>query len=129
MVIDTSAIIAILRNEPEGESMAKAILEDPVRMMSAASLLEASMVMESNRGPIAGRELDLLLHRLRIDVIPFDGEQAEIARVAWRRFGKGNHPARLNYCDCCAYALARTAGEKLLFKGDDFSQTDLGRVI
>src|SRR5882724_9751349 len=112
MVIDTSVIIAILR--------------DQVRLMPAPCVLEASLVMESNRGPAAGRELDVLLHRLRIDIVPFDSEQAEIARVAWRRFGKGNHPARLNLCDCCSYALARSSGEKLLFKGGYFSQTDLG---
>jgi len=129
MVIDTSAIIAILRNEVEAASLAEAILRDRVRLMSAASVLEASLVIESGQGPVAGRELDLLLHRLQIDVVPFDREQAEIARIAWRKFGKGNHPARLNFCDCCAYALARSSGEKLLFKGVDFSETDLTGAI
>ena len=98
-------------------------------MMSATSVLEAALVMEANRGALAGRELDLLLHRLRIDVVPFDSEQAELARLAWRRFGKGHHPARLNFCDCCSYALARSSGEKLLFKGDDFAQTDIDRAM
>lgn len=83
------------------------------------------IVIEAKKGEAGSRELDLLLHRSKIDIVPFDGDQAEVARTAWRKFGKGNHPAGLNFGDCFAYALARTSGERLLFKGQDFIQTDL----
>ncbi|MCK6443120.1 type II toxin-antitoxin system VapC family toxin [Elstera cyanobacteriorum] len=128
MVIDTSAIIAILLGEPEAPELARAIEDGSPRLLSAANLLETSMVIEARKGDAAGRELDLLLYRAGIDVVPVDQEQAEIARVAWRRYGKGRHPANLNFGDCFAYALAKTTGLPLLFKGDDFSQTDIGRV-
>lgn len=128
MVIDTSAIIAILLGEPEAPELARAIEDGSPRLLSAANLLETSMVIEARKGDAAGRELDLLLYRAVIDVVPVDQEQAEIARVAWRRYGKGRHPANLNFGDCFAYALAKTTGLPLLFKGDDFSQTDIGRV-
>lgn len=84
------------------------------------------MVVEACNQEPGGRELDPLLHRSHIDVVPFTLEQAE---TAWRRYGKGNHPAGLNFCDCCAYALARTSGEPLLFKGNDFSQTDVSAAL
>ncbi|GFZ92955.1 ribonuclease VapC [Elstera cyanobacteriorum] len=128
MVIDTSAIIAILLGEPEAPELARAIEDGSPRLLSAANLLETSMVIEARKGDAAGRELDLLLYRAGIDVVPVDQEQAEIARVAWRRYGKGRHPANLNFGDCFAYALAKTTGLPLLFKGDDFNQTDIGRV-
>lgn len=128
MVIDTSAIIAILLGEPEAPELARAIEDASPRLLSAANLLETSMVIEARKGDAAGRELDLLLYRAGIDVVPVDQEQAEIARVAWRRYGKGRHPANLNFGDCFAYALAKTTGLPLLFKGDDFNQTDIGRV-
>ena len=128
MVIDTSAIIAILLGEPEAPELARAIEDGSPRLLSAANLLETSMVIEARKGDAAGRELDLLVYRAGIDVVPVDQEQAEIARVAWRRYGKGRHPASLNFGDCFAYALAKTTGLPLLFKGDDFNQTDIGRL-
>jgi len=126
MVIDTSALVAILLGEAEAPRFAEAIEAAPSRLLSAANLLEASMVVETCKGEAAGRELDLLIYRAGIEIIPVDQEQAEIAREAWRRFGKGRHPAGLNYGDCFAYALARVSGTPLLFKGDDFIHTDLG---
>lgn len=125
MVIDTSALVAILAGEPEQRALAEAIQADPVRLISAATLLEATMVIESRYGPAGGRELDLLLHRAKVQVVDVSAEQTEIARAAWRRFGKGRHPAALNYGDCFSYALARVSGERLLCKGDDFARTDL----
>ncbi len=127
MVIDSSAILAILFQEPEAESFAQAIKADPVRLISAVSVFEASMVVESRLGASGGRELDLLLHRAKADVVAFDGDQAELARHAWRRFGRARHPAGLNFGDCCSYALAKTSGEPLLYKGEDFRLTDVER--
>jgi ribonuclease VapC len=93
--------------------------------MSAGTLLEVAMVVEPRKGEPAGRELDLLLHRLGMTVVSFDERQAALARSAWRRFGKGRHPAGLNMGDCFAYALSRVSGEPVLFEGDDFSLTDV----
>ncbi len=126
MVIDTSALVAILLQEEDAGSFALAIKNDRVRLVSAVSVLEAAMVLEAKMGPAGGRELDLLLQKAHVDVVPFDGAQAEVARRAWQKYGKGNHPAGLNFGDCCAYALARTSGERLLYKGEDFGRTDLG---
>ena len=128
MVIDTSAIIAILLGESEAEDIARAISDEQKRLMSVFSVLEASIVIEAKKGEAGGRELDLLLHRARIETVGMDPEQGEIARIAWQRFGKGRHPAGLNIGDCCAYALAKYSGEPLLFKGDDFSKTDIEQV-
>ncbi len=125
MVIDSSAVIAILFGEPETEAFARAIVADHRRLLSSVSFLEISIVVGARKGEIGGREFDLLLHRCRIEIASLTAEQAEMARQAWRRFGKGRHPAGLNMGDCCSYALARYAGEPLLFKGRDFSQTDL----
>ncbi len=129
MVIDTSAVIAILQDELDAPAYAEAIRDAPLRLLSSVNLVEAAMVIEARNQEPGGRELDLLLHRSHIDVVPFTLEQAETARAAWRRYGKGNHPAGLNFCDCCAYALARTSGEPLLFKGNDFSQTDVASAL
>ncbi len=128
MVIDTSAIIAILLGEPEAEAVAGAITEDPKRLISAFSALESGIVIEAKKGEAGGRELDLLIHRSQIEIVALDSEQAEIARGAWRQFGKGRHAAGLNIGDCCSYALSKSSGEPLLFKGDDFSKTDLKLV-
>ena len=128
MVIDSSAILAILLNEDGAVQIASAIEADARRLLSAANLLEASIVVESRKGEVGGRELDLLVYRAGIEIVAVDHDQAEIARVAWRRFGKGRHPAALNYGDCFAYALAKVRGQKLLFQGDDFSRTDIERV-
>jgi ribonuclease VapC len=125
MVLDTSAILAILLGEPEAANFAERISQDSKRLLSAGTALELMIVIESRKGESGGRELDLLLHRAKIDVVPFDSEQAEIARIAWRQFGKSRHPAGLNFGDCFAYALAKISGEPLLFKGNDFSQTDV----
>lgn len=125
MVLDTSAILAILFGEPEKEVIAELISQDPTHLLSAGTALELMIVIEARKGPSGGRELDLLLHRAKIDIVPFDAEQAEIARSAWRQYGKGNHTAGLNFGDCFAYALAKTSGEPLLFKGNDFNQTDI----
>lgn len=128
MVIDTSALIAVLLNEADAIGIAQVIESRSLRLLSAANLLEASMVIESRKGEAGGRELDLLIDRTAIQIIAVDQDQAEIARLAWRRFGKGRHPAGLNYGDCFAYALARSRHLPLLFLGDDFSQTDIAGV-
>ena len=128
MVIDSSAVIAILLGEPEAPRLAHAIAAAPARLMSSFSALECALVIEAKKGEAGGRELDLLLLRAGVEVSAFDVDQQEIARDAWRRFGKGRHPAGLNIGDCCAYALAVAAREQLLFKGTDFTQTDLPAV-
>jgi len=125
MVLDTSAVLAILFDEPEAEAIEAAIEEAPMRLMAAPSLLEAAIVAEARFGEPGGRELDLLVHKAKVDVVPFDADLAELARRAWRRYGKGRHPAGLNFGDCFAYALSRASGEALLFTGDDFARTDI----
>jgi len=128
MVLDTSAIAAILFDEPEAPAFEVAIERASVRLLSAASLVELSIVVELRLGEPGGRELDLLLYRAGIEIVPLTREQAEVARRAFRRFGKGRHPAALNFGDCFSYALSKTAGEPLLFKGDDFSHTDVAAL-
>ncbi len=102
---------------------------DPIRLMSAASVLESALIVEARRGEVAGRELDLFLHRAGVTVAPVDLEHVEAARHAWRQYGKGHHPASLNFGDCLSYALAVCSGEPLLFKGEDFSLTAIRRVV
>ncbi len=128
MVIDTSALVALLGMEAEAARLAAAIEADATRLISAASVVEAALVIEARFGPAGGRELDLLIAKAGLSVEPVTAEQAETARQAWRRFGKGRHPAGLNYGDCFSYALAKVTGEPLLFKGTDFPQTDLAVV-
>ncbi len=128
MVIDSSAIVAVLLNEKDAAQIAQAIEVASQRLLSAANLLEASIVIESRKGESGGRELDLLIYRAAIEIVSVDQDQAETARIAWRRFGKGRHPAGLNYGDCFAYALAKSRGLPLLFHGDDFAQTDIDAV-
>jgi ribonuclease VapC len=128
MVIDSSAIVAVLLNEKNAAQIAQAIEVASQRLLSAANLLEASIVIESRKGEAGGRELDLLIYRAAIEIVAVDQDQAETARIAWRRFGKGRHPAGLNFGDCFAYALAKSRGLPLLFQGDDFSQTDIDAV-
>lgn len=125
MVIDTSAIVAIALNEAEAAAFEKRIADDPVRLISAATLLEVSMVIEARLGEAGGSELDLWLHKVGVEIISVEAEHADQARRAWRRYGKGRHPAALNFGDCFSYALAKLTGEPLLYKGTDFSQTDL----
>ena len=129
MVLDTSALPAILLDEPERRLFNECIEASEKRLLSAASLLEASIVLESRSGELAGRELDLFLHRAKVEVTPVDEQQVEIARAAFRRYGKGNGPAGLNFGDCFSYALARARGEPLLYKGSDFTRTDIPRAI
>ncbi len=128
MVIDTSAVLALLLDEPEAPELEVALAHDPVRLISAATLLEASMVIEGRLGDAGGRELDLLIHRAAIEVVAFTADQLELARDAFRHFGKGRHRARLNFGDCFSYALSRSSGEPLLFKGKDFAATDVVAV-
>ena len=128
MVIDTSALVAMLGDEPEAQRFEVAVQDDPVRLMSSASYLEAAIVIEARFGEPGGRELDLWLHRAGVDLVGVDADQAEVARAAYRRYGKGRHRAGLNYGDCFAYALATISGEPLLFKGNDFVHTDIGVV-
>jgi ribonuclease VapC len=129
MIIDTSALIAILLNEAEAEAFAKAIALDPKRLVSSFNLLEAAIVIEARKGEAGGIELDLLMHRAHIEIVAMSTEQVELARAAWRYYGKGNHPAGLNIGDCCAYALAKYSGEPLLFKGGDFALTDITSAL
>jgi ribonuclease VapC len=129
MVIDSSALLAILLNEPDAHPLRAAFDHDDVRLLSAATLLEASMVIETRKGEDGGRDLDLLISKSKIEVVPVDEAQAIEARRAWRRFGRGRHPAALNYGDLFSYALSRVSGEPLLFKGEDFARTDVSRVI
>lgn len=125
MVIDTSALAAIFLAEPERKRLLDLIVEAGTRLISAANALETGIVLEARRGEAAGREFDLFLVRATLEIVPVDGEQVEIARSAWRKYGKGRHPAALNFGDCFAYALAKSSGEPLLAKGTDFALTDI----
>ena len=129
MVVDSSALLAILLNEPDAHPIRTAFDHDDVRLMSAATLLEVSMVIEARKGESGGRDLDLLISKSAIEVVPVEADQIEVARRAWRRFGRGRHAAGLNYGDLFSYALSKTSGEALLFKGEDFTRTDVARVI
>jgi ribonuclease VapC len=128
MVIDTSALLAILNNEPDAVAFEAAVEKDPIRLMSVGTYLETAIVVESRKGEAGGRELDLWLHRAEVELVPVDVEHADLARSAYRRYGRGRHPAGLKYGDCFAYALAKSSAEPLLFKGEDFSQTDVASV-
>ena len=125
MIIDTSAVLAVLFREPDAERFARAITMAPSRRMSVATLVETTIVLESRSGPASGYELDAFLLEAGIELEPVTADQAQAARRAWRRFGKGNHPAGLNFGDCFAYALAEAWREPLLFKGQDFELTDI----
>jgi len=125
MVIDTSALAAIFFHEPERDAFRNAIIAASSRLISAATVLEAGMVIEGRRGGGAGREFDLFIVRAQIQIVPIDAELADLARSAWRKYGKGRHPAGLNFGDCFSYALAKATGEPLLAKGADFASTDV----
>ncbi|MGA9511240.1 MAG: type II toxin-antitoxin system VapC family toxin [Candidatus Sulfotelmatobacter sp.] len=125
MVIDTSAIIAIFFGEPERPRFREAIVSADTRLISAATILETGIVLEARRGDAAGREFDLFVVRTNLQIVPVDSEQADLARSAWRKYGKGRHPAALNFGDCFSYALAKFSGEPLLAKGTDFGLTDI----
>jgi ribonuclease VapC len=129
MIVDTSALLAILREEPEAAACASAIESSTVCRLSAANFVEAAAVVDGSRDPIASRRFDDLLEAAEIVVEPVTEVQARTAREAYRDFGKGSgHPAKLNFGDCFAYALAKVTGEPLLFKGDDFAHTDVKRA-
>lgn len=128
MVIDSSALVAMLNDEADAPRLEAAVEADPVRLMSTASYLEAAIVIETRFGEPGGRELDLWLHRAAVDLVAVDAAQAEAARAAYRRYGKGRHRAGLTYGDCFAYALAKISGQPLLFTGNDFTHTDIGVV-
>jgi ribonuclease VapC len=125
MIVDTSAIVAILDQEPEADRIARTLASTSERVVSAATLVEVGIVMQARRGDDGARDLDLLLAKLRIEILPFTARQAEIARKAFRRYGRGRHDAKLNFGDCFAYAVAKDESTPLLFKGDDFGQTDV----
>ena len=125
MIVDSSALLAVLLRESDAARYEMAIATSPRCRMSAVNALETSIVVESRGGEAAVHELDAFLGTAGIEWSPVTADQVTAARVAWRRFGKGNHPARLNLGDCFAYALAKTENEPLLYKGDDFSRTDI----
>jgi ribonuclease VapC len=129
MVMDSSAAIAILRREEGWERLRDALLSAGRCAMSSATLVEAGMVMESRLGRAGGNDLDRLVAEVPIDIVPFDSEQAILARDAFRRFAKGRHPAGLNFGDCLAYALAKHLAEPLLFTGGDFARTDVEPAV
>jgi len=129
MIVDTSALIAILYAEEGAEQYASALASAEHRLMSAGSYLETGIVVDRQRGAAAGRQFDSLLVRAAIVIEPVTKEQADIARQAYLDFGKGVHPAGLNFGDCFSYALAKSKGMPLLFKGNDFTLTDITPAV
>lgn len=129
MILDTSALFAMLYEEAEAPALETALAVAGDCAVSAATLVEAYMVCEGRGGAQGAERLDALLLRLSARIIPFTADHAALAREGWRRFGKGRHPAGLNFGDCFAYALSRSRNEPLLFKGDDFAQTDVKAAI
>jgi ribonuclease VapC len=130
LIIDTSALIAILRAEEDAGDMALAIERAQVRRISAANYLEAAVVIDASRDPVASRRFDELVDTADVQVEPVTHDQARIARDAYRDFGKGSgHKAGLNFGDCFAYALAKAAGDVLLFKGNNFGHTDIAPAL
>ena len=130
MIIDTSALISILRAEEDARDMADAIEKARVRRISAANFLETAVVVDASRDPVASRRFDELVEAAGLKIEPVTFDQARIARDAYRDFGKGSgHKAGLNFGDCFAYALAKATGEALLFKGDDFGHTDVSTAL
>lgn len=125
VVLDTSALVAILQAEPEADALLAVLDDADVRCVSAATLVEAGIVLQARFGDHGERELDLFLQRAEVEVLPLTADHAELARQAFRRFGKGRHDAGLNYGDCFAYALAVSLDARLLFKGADFPRTDV----
>ena len=125
MIVDTSAVLAVMFGEPDAERYERAIAGALHCRMSVANFLETAIVLESRSGGAGGDELDLFLDRAPVELVPVTAGHAQAARRAWRRFGRGNHPAGLNFGDCFAYALSEATGEPLLFKGRDFALTDI----
>ncbi len=129
MVVDSSAVLAVLLGEPDADLYADALARPGRRYMSSVSRLEAAVVAEARKGAIGARAFSRLMAACGMEVIAFDSGLSEIALDAWRRFGKGRHPAGLNLGDCASYALAKLLDEPLLFKGEDFRSTDLAAVL
>src|SRR5271165_715224 len=130
MILDSSAVIAILQSEPEAQTFAGAMEDASIRRISAANFVEAAAVVDGSRNPVLSRRFDDLLRDAHVRIEPVTETQARLAREAYRDFGRGSgHPAKLNFGDCFAYALARDTGEPLLFKGQDFSYTDITPVL
>ncbi len=130
MIVDSSIVVAILRGEPDAERFGAAIAANRDPVISAGNYLETSIVIDRDRDPVLSAQLDALIDELEIGIAPVTASQAKLARQAYRDFGKGSgHPARLNFGDCFAYALAMERGEALLYKGDDFAHAGLGRVV
>lgn len=129
MVIDSSALIAILRREPEEQEFRNAIKLASSRLLSASTRVETGIVALGLAGEVGLEQADALLDTLRVETVPLSADHARLAIHAFRHFGKGRHPAGLNFGDCFSYALAKATGEPLLFKGDDFSQTDIRRAV
>ncbi len=126
MIIDTSALIAILRREPDARTFMEAVEAASIRRISAATFVEAAIVVDGNRDPVLTRRFDELIEETQMSIEPVTDSQASLARAAYRDFGKGSgHPASLNFGDCFAYALAKELKEPLLFKGNDFARTDI----
>ena len=125
MIVDTSAVIALLRNEPDAVAIGEAMQRSQVCRLSAVTYVEAGVVIDSNRNPVLSRRLDDLIRDVRMRIETVTPQQAQIARQAYRDFGKGRHKAGLNLGDCFAYALAKEMDEPLLFKGNDFAHTDV----
>ena len=128
MILDTSALLAVLLDEADADHFERMIGVAEIRRMSVANYLEAIMVIEGRLGDAGGREIDNYLGEAGVELVSVTPEQAQAARLAWRRYGKGNHPAGLNFGDCFAYALAEVSGKPLLFKGEDFALTDVERA-
>jgi ribonuclease VapC len=125
MVIDTSALVALLTAEPESDRFVIAIVNAQTRLLAGPSYLETAMVLLKTLGPLAVSRLDGVIAEMEIEVVAFTYEQARIAAAAFQQFGKGRHRAALNFGDCFTYALAKERDEPVLFKGDDFAATDL----
>ena len=128
MIVDSSAILAIAFQEPEASRLASAIVQSPERHMSSLNWLETMMVIESRAGIEAADDVLLILAQLGVEPLPFDQSHMHEAHEAWRRYGKGRHPASLNLGDCCAYAASKIEGRPLLFKGNDFKKTDVDKA-
>ena len=125
MIVDSSALLAVIFNEPDEPRFAEAMIDAPSLRISAANWVETAIVVDSRRNPAAQIRFEDLIDALRLQVEPVTREDALCGRLAYRDYGRGHHSARLNYGDCFAYALAKRCGEPLLFKGNDFSQTDI----
>jgi len=129
VILDTSAVIAVLQNEPLAPELVAVLQNAPIKRMSAANLVEAGIILQARYGDHGERELDLFVQRANLEIVPVTQEHAEYARSAYRRFGRGRHAAGLNFGDCFAYALARALDEPLLFVGEDFAQTDVRAAL